>query len=186
MTCAPTQRERPADSPDVEFSELRWWEIPEVHALEQQLFPGDPWSVPQFWSEIARIPESREYVVARDRADGPIIGYAGLFQSSDEAQVQTIAVSQAAQGRGLGQALLTELIRAARRRGARTLALEVRADNEPALRLYARAGFVVDGRRRDYYGRGLDAVLMTLRVPQDANAPGEAAGIMPDGGRGHG
>jgi [ribosomal protein S18]-alanine N-acetyltransferase len=183
---ASTHRKQPATTAGVVLSELRWWEIPEVQALEGLLFPGDPWSVPQFWSEVARIPESREYVVAREQPAGPIIGYAGLFQSSDEAQVQTIAVSPQAQGRGLGRVLLAELVRAARRRGARTLALEVRADNERALRLYAGAGFVADGRRRDYYGRGMDAVLMTLRVPQDDEAPDEGARARPGGGSSHG
>ncbi len=31
--------------------------------------------------------------------------------------------------------------------------------------LYESLGFVPSGRRRDYYGRGHDALLMTLRVP---------------------
>jgi ribosomal-protein-alanine N-acetyltransferase len=38
--------------------------------------------------------------------------------------------------------------------------LEVRADNIAAISLYESFGFVINGRRRDYYGAGQDAVLM--------------------------
>lgn len=148
---------------------MRWWDIPEVHDLERAIFPIDPWSVPQFWSELAGVPQTRDYLVARERGAPGILGYAGLFQAGDEAQVQTLGVAPAARGRGLGRTLLAALLDAARARRAATLALEVRADNEPALQLYRKAGFVPDGRRRDYYGRGVDAVLMTLRLAEAAH-----------------
>jgi ribosomal-protein-alanine N-acetyltransferase len=46
----------------------------------------------------------------------------------------------------------------------RRVQLEVRASNQPARALYARAGFVVDGRRPRYYPDGEDAVLMSWRA----------------------
>ena len=46
----------------------------------------------------------------------------------------------------------------------RILHLEVRADNAAAIGLYQAMGFAADGRRRDYYGRGHDALLMSLRI----------------------
>lgn len=143
---------------------MRWWDIPEVHELERALFPVDPWTVPQFWSELAGVPQTRSYLVAREPGAAPILGYAGLFQAGDEAQVQTIGVAPAARGRGLGRELLRALLTAAAARRAATVALEVRADNHAALALYQQAGFTPDGRRRDYYGRGSDAVLMSLRL----------------------
>ena len=152
---------------------LRWWDLEEVHSLERTLFVQDPWSPGQFWSELARVPESRWYVVAR--RSGRIVGYAGLFLVLPEADVQTVAVAPGEQGRGTGRVLMAELIGRARRQGARVLRLEVRADNVSALGLYAACGFAVDGRRRDYYGRGRDAVLMSLRLPgMAAGDPGSA------------
>lgn len=51
-------------------------------------------------------------------------------------------------GQGLGQRLGEAVIRAARRQGRiARIDLEVRADNLPALRLYERLGFVLEGRR---------------------------------------
>jgi ribosomal-protein-alanine N-acetyltransferase len=142
---------------------MRWWDLEEIHALEVQVFADQPWSPAQLWSELARVPDSRCYVVAR-RA-GVIIGYAGLFAVPPDGDLQTVAVARREQGRGVGALLLRSVVREARRRGVRLLHLEVRADNEVARRLYERAGFIVVGRRRDYYGRGHDAVLMTCRLP---------------------
>jgi ribosomal-protein-alanine N-acetyltransferase len=154
---------------------LRWWDLEEVLALEAQLFGDEAWTPGQFWSELARVPETRWYAVARRPDDPRIIGYAGVFVAGPEADVQTVAVAPAAQGRGVGGQLVRALADEALRRGAALLHLEVRADNAAALALYGALGFVVDGRRRDYYGRGRDAVLMTARLP-----------VGPDGEVGHG
>jgi ribosomal-protein-alanine N-acetyltransferase len=147
----------------VALTQMRWWDIPDVHQLEATLFEPDPWTIPQFWSELAGVPETRDYLLARD-AEGTLLGYAGLFTALDAAEVQTIAVARGAQGRGIGRMLLNRLLQRARERGARTVALEVRADNGPAAQLYRSSGFVVDGRRRGYYGAGIDAVLMTCHL----------------------
>jgi ribosomal protein S18 acetylase RimI-like enzyme len=61
---------------------------------------------------------------------------------------------------GLGRRLLNSLLDEARRRGCREVFLEVRAENTVAIRLYEHAGFEVTGRRRGYYGRGADAIVM--------------------------
>jgi ribosomal-protein-alanine N-acetyltransferase len=152
----------PGVAGSVALAPLRWWDLEEVQAIEQDLFGPDAWRPAQFWAELARVPESRWYVTAR--SDGAIVGYAGLFLVPHEADVQTIAVARAHQGRGLGAVLLEALAGRARAAGVSLLHLEVRADNDAALALYRRAGFEPDGRRRDYYGRGRDAVLMSLRL----------------------
>ncbi|HEV2088816.1 MAG TPA: GNAT family N-acetyltransferase, partial [Cryptosporangiaceae bacterium] len=70
---------------------------------------------------------------------------------------------------------LDDLLAEAGRRGARQVSLEVRADNEPALRLYARRGFEVVGVRRGYYQpSGADAVVMRCEL-QAPDGPGAGA-----------
>jgi ribosomal-protein-alanine N-acetyltransferase len=134
---------------------LRWWHIPAVAALEQVLFPGDsPWTQAMFWSELAA---AHHYVVAC-LPDGVILGYAGLAAGPDDADVQTIGVAPAAQGRGIGRRLLRDLLDAA---GSRTVHLEVRTDNAPAIALYESEGFTRIGLRRRYYQpSGADAYTM--------------------------
>jgi ribosomal-protein-alanine N-acetyltransferase len=145
---------------------MRWWDIEQVAVLERELFGHDPWSVEQFWGELARVPESRWCAVHED-AHG-IDGYVGLYSVPPEADVQTIAVAPRSQGRGLGKVLLDALVAEARRRDCAQLFLEVRVDNAPAIALYERNGFTREGRRRDYYGAGLDALVMRRRLRSDA------------------
>ena len=139
----------------VPLTRMRWWHVPGVMELEDELFGAEAWSPAAYWNELAET-ATRHYVVAlaRDR----VLGYAGLAVYGDEAHVLTIGVSGSAQGRGLGTALLLDLLAAA---GDRRVLLDVRADNEVAQRLYRRHGFVPVGRRRGYYQpSGMDAVVM--------------------------
>lgn len=130
-------------------------DIPTLVELEQTLFPGDsPWTAAMFVGELAA---GYHYVVHRD-ADGVVDGYAGLALLGDEAEVHTIGVRPAAQGAGIGRALLRDLLAHA---GSRRVLLEVRTDNAPAVGLYESEGFVILGIRRRYYRpSGADAYTM--------------------------
>jgi ribosomal-protein-alanine N-acetyltransferase len=141
---------------------MRWWDIETLLPLEQELFGPSAWTAETFWAELAH-PETRWYVVAEDAAGGPI-GYAGLLAPGAEADVQTVAVASAAQGHGVGRILLEALIEQAGLRGASSLLLEVRADNAPAIGLYAQRGFEqIAIRRRYYQPEDVDALVMRLR-----------------------
>ncbi|WP_265633997.1 GNAT family N-acetyltransferase [Acidiphilium sp. PA] len=98
---------------------------------------------------------------------GLVFGYAlepgGMVLAravADEAEILTIGVVPAARRQGLARRLLGLAAAEAGRRGAATLFLEVAADNEPALCLYRAFGFADCAIRRDYYGRGRDALLL--------------------------
>ena len=142
---------------------MRWWDIEQVAAIEAEVFDESRWSVEQFWSELAQ--PTRTYVVMDDASlrERSIIGYAGVFVLGSESDVQTIAIAPSGQGRGLGRALMEHLLEQARQQGATQMILEVRADNEPAVRLYRALGFVQISTRRGYYGPGIDAWIMRLR-----------------------
>jgi ribosomal-protein-alanine N-acetyltransferase len=142
----------------VTLERFRWWHVEQVLPIERQLFAPEPWTAHHFWSELGQT-DTRHYVVAVE--DGEPVGYAGLCDYPDEAFVQTMAVAPGHQGRGLGATLLQELLAEAERRRKSPVLLEVRADNEPAQRLYARHGFTRVGVRRGYYPGGVDAWVMT-------------------------
>jgi len=141
---------------------MRWWDVEPVQALDAEIFGPTAWTPALFWSELAA-GDSRWYVVA-ETSDGHLAGYAGLLVTGSEADVQTIGVAPSVQRRGVGTVLLRALTAEAVRRGATSLMLEVRADNEPALRLYAREGFERISLRRRYYQPGdIDAWIMRRR-----------------------
>lgn len=137
-------------------------DLPAVMAIERATFPLDAWSEGMMRGELADMPRTRHYVVVL--VDDEIVAYAGLAAAADQADVQTIAVLEKYQGTGLGSAMLTELLAEARRRGAREIFLEVRADNPRAQAVYRHFGFEDIGTRRRYYDDGTDAIMMKRKL----------------------
>lgn len=71
-------------------------------------------------------------------------------------------------GQGLGGRLLSATLEGGRERGLRRIELIVRTDNAPAIALYRRHGFVVEGTCRQYLsldGVDHDALLMARLEP---------------------
>lgn len=136
---------------------MRWWDLEQVIAIEIQVFGPTAWSPESFWGELARA--DRYYVVADD---GVVQAYGGLWIAAPDADVQTIAVAPGAQGRGLGRRVLDHLLEHARQDGCRRIQLEVRADNDAAIRLYENAGFGRVRVRQRYYPDLSDALVMGL------------------------
>ena len=83
-----------------------------------------------------------------------------------EAEILTVGVAPWARRQGVGQALMTAAIGAARNAGASEMFLEVDVDNAGAVALYERLGFARAGLRKAYYDRGpngrADALVMRL------------------------
>lgn len=100
--------------------------------------------------------------------DGKDIGFVLSRIAVDEAELLTIAIDPGHRRRGAGRALLEAAIERAHTDGARSLFLEVGADNPAARSLYEQSGFVSIGRRKAYYQRGAgamaDAVVMRLTM----------------------
>ncbi|WP_374010983.1 ribosomal protein S18-alanine N-acetyltransferase [Leifsonia sp. LS-T14] len=135
--------------------------------LERSIFVNDAWSERSMRSEVTG--EHGYYLVAFEpETPERIDGYAGLLapRGGEEGDIQTIAVAPHARRRGLGRTLMQALIAEARRRGAREVFLEVRADNPGAETLYRDLGFAEIGVRPKYYQPdGVDAIVMRLAVP---------------------
>ena len=106
----------------------------------------------------------RNTLVHRLRVGRKIIGFAVSRMAADEAEILSIAVAASHRGRGLSRNLLLTHLGHLAGRGVRTVFLEVEENNQPARRLYQRAGFAVAGRRERYYrqpnGEQLNALLM--------------------------
>jgi len=148
---------------DVVLRHLRFDDLDQVLALERTLFGPGAWTAGMFRDEIDGW--GRWYLVAEDRAATPprMVGYAGLWFDGDVSQVMTIGVAPAAQRRGIGAALLGAIVAQSRELGAEAVLLEVRVDNDPAIRLYESFGFEPLGLRRRYYQpEDVDALTMRL------------------------
>ncbi|GAA1877492.1 ribosomal protein S18-alanine N-acetyltransferase [Pseudonocardia ailaonensis] len=134
-------------------------------ALEKVLFPGDdPWSAQAFRDEVSR---GLPYFGAR--IEGELVGYAGLGFTAGppqaEAEVHTIGVDPAHQGKGIGRALLDALLGVADEVHA-TVFLEVRTDNAAAIGLYEKTGFETVGLRKRYYRPSMADAYTMKRDPR--------------------
>jgi len=155
---------------DLRLRPLTTDDVPALDVMERALFGAGAWSPASLAEEITG--PGRWYVGAQ-YGHGPLVGYAGLWFDGYDAQVMTIGTAVEHQGRGVGRVLLDALVARARELGAPAVLLEVRVDNEPALRLYQRAGFERLGLRRGYYQpENKDAWTMRLDLTR---APGGAA-----------
>ncbi|MDE0975322.1 MAG: ribosomal protein S18-alanine N-acetyltransferase [Candidatus Nanopelagicales bacterium] len=140
----------------IEVRSMRWWDIDVVDALEQALFPQDPWSIDQWWRELAQL---HNYYFVVESA-GELCGYAGLSISGSDADLQTIGISDSFQRQGIGRKLLDQLVDLSRDLGVTYIFLEVRSDNTSALSMYSSFGFVEISKRARYYPDGTDAVIL--------------------------
>jgi len=118
------------------------------------------WGETEFEAMLAE----RNTLVHRLRIRRTIAGFAVSRMAADEAEILSIAVAASHRGRGLSRNLLLTHLGHLAGRGIRTVFLEVEENNQPARRLYERAGFTAAGRRERYYrqpdGEQLNALLM--------------------------
>lgn len=136
--------------------------------LEEASFPKDAWSEGTMRRALES-PHSRMMVLEDVDAPSQILGYASVLaaRGSGEADVETINIDPACRRGGWATRLLRELAGWASTRGAKELFLEVRANGEPAIRLYEKLGFVEIGRRANYYrAEGQDAIVMRARIDE--------------------
>jgi ribosomal-protein-alanine acetyltransferase len=139
-----------------------------IMSIETTTFGSDAWSTESMRSELGS--DNTYYLVAsRPGEPARIEGYAGLLapRASEDADIQTIAVAEGARRKGLGRLLMLSLVNEARKRGARHVLLEVRADNPNARDLYAALGFEQIAVRPGYYKPdNVDAHVMRLTIPE--------------------
>jgi ribosomal-protein-alanine N-acetyltransferase len=106
----------------------------------------------------------RNTLVHRLKVGRKLVGFAVSRMATDEAEILSIAVAAGYRGRGLSRNLLLTHLGHLAGHGVRKIFLEVEENNQPARRLYERAGFSVAGRRERYYrqpgGEQLNALLM--------------------------
>ena len=115
-----------------------------------------PWSAAMLREELGK----GIFLVAEQ--DGAAVGYVGCQTVLDEGYISNVAVAPEARRRGIGQALISELMERAAALKLAFVTLEVRCGNAAAIALYEKQGFVPVGRRKNYYDFPReDAILMT-------------------------
>ena len=147
---------------EVELRPLLQSDLAEVIAIERRAY-RTPWSLAMFVLELSK----RDTLGLAARAAGGLRGYVICSRYDRDWHLMTLAVDVPYQRRGIGRALLRELIERledAHLVGAIAeprITLEVRRSNLAAQRLYAAHGFLEAGVRPGYYAAdGEDALIL--------------------------
>ena len=114
-----------------------------------------------FLAELLRRPHGYAWFIAEE---GVALAVVWFSLALDEVEVIDIRVAHTHRRQGLGERLLRESLAAL---SARSVFLEVRRTNSPAVAMYEKIGFLKVGVRHNYYqvlsGRE-DAVIMRLEL----------------------
>lgn len=120
--------------------------VSQVAQLESICF-SDPWSEKSVASELGN-PLSAWLVAVED---DKVLGYVGSQTVMGESDMMNIAVHPDCRRQGIAAQLIAALIEELKTRQSKSLTLEVRASNAPAIGLYDRYGFIQVGLRKNYY-----------------------------------
>ncbi|MBQ1829649.1 MAG: ribosomal protein S18-alanine N-acetyltransferase [Ruminococcus sp.] len=131
--------------------------IDAVAAIEAECF-SHPWSKKSLEESLEK--ENSLFLVAVE--DEKVIGYVGMEVIVDEGYIFNVAVSADYRRRGVGYALVRELVTYSMKNSLCFITLEVRESNSSAISLYSKFGFIKAGERKNYYSDPTEAaVLMT-------------------------
>lgn len=111
----------------------------------------DSFAIP--WSRVAVEKELSNnlaiYAVVKE--NDKVVGYGGMWHVVNEGHITNIAVHKDYRRKGIGNIIVNKLIEIAEEKEMIGLTLEVRKSNFPALELYRKNGFKLEGIRPEYY-----------------------------------
>ena len=147
----------------ITYRDANSFDIPVLVSLDKELFPYSPWSSGQYREEISA--PTRRFIVAVDEGLS-VIGYAGVFAPGGaEADILTVGVISKYRGQGIARELMAGITKWAIDQGSIAMMLEVKTDNAAAIGLYESLGYSKLNIRKDYFGTGLDALVMRKELP---------------------
>ena len=157
-------------------------DLGQVAELERAAFVDgvhEPWTRAMFEEELTQ--PGRTWWVAHDM--GTVIGFAGAVLAGDVLDVMDVAVSAKRRREGIARSLLQRLAYDGHVWGAQSMTLEVAESNVAARELYTSLGFTRCGLRKNYYGEGEHALVMSAALPlaivSDFSVPEPQASVRP-------
>lgn len=138
-------------------------DLEDVCAICKDSFPI-PWTISSFENELKNLLAT--YLVAK--LNEKTVGYIGMWIYMDECNIINIAVHKDYRRQGIASILIEEMLKLCKKHKTRYIMLEVRANNIPAQKLYAKHGFRDEIIRKNYYanpdGTREDALIMSLEM----------------------
>ena len=95
--------------------------------------------------------------------DGDLGSYCTVTTVLDEAQIINVATAEQYKRQGCADAVISGVIDECKRRDIVSISLEVRESNVPAIALYEKLGFVVAGKRKNFYTDPRENALVMIK-----------------------
>lgn len=158
----------PPESGALEVRPVERADLLAIHRIERSSF-DNPWPYEAFERYVDAngflVGVDPEASISSDPIDNaPVVGFVvGTVtpnHGQDFGHIKDLAVHPDTRRNGIGRTLLQASIDRLAAEGARTVKLEVRASNDPAMRLYHEEGFDPFRRHPAYYDNGEDAIVM--------------------------
>lgn len=134
--------------------------------LEKECFGRDAWSINALRGEF----ENEFSHFFAKRVDGAIVGYVCIRVIYEESQICNICVTPKYRRQGFARELLATVKEFSAEKGCERCELEVNVSNEPAVELYKKCGYNIEGVRKNFYRRSRyatrDAYTMVLPLKQ--------------------
>ena len=140
----------------IEIRDLTLNDIDRVMDIESKTFLA-PWKKEEMLYELNENKFSNMAVIL---VDDYIVGFYDYWVTFDSATIAQIAIDPTYQRQHLGSLLIEEILKDARAKKVRTMTLEVRKNNEKAVKLYQKFGFKQTLVKEKYYSNGDDAIYM--------------------------
>lgn len=137
-------------------------ELPEIFAIEVDSFPAAGTYTYLALRQLFDISPDYCFLAETDELLGYTLG--AITSSGVEGWVLNLAVLPIARRKGVGEALTGSLRQALIDGGAESLYLTVNPQNTSAIKLYDQLGFVELGVHPDYFGPGVDRLIMKYAV----------------------
>ena len=130
-------------------------------------------ALPPGWPahELAAACADANRAVLKAAEGAQLRGFMILQFAADEAEILAIAVAKECRRLGLAASLLRGGISVCQTRFISCIYLEVAETNAPARRLYEKLGFLVTGRRENYYLSSCSAPETALIMSREAKLP---------------
>lgn len=148
----------------VEKLEFSMQTIFQLANLEKECFGKDAWSIAALRGEFEH---EYSHFFAK-RVDGEIVGYVCIRIMYEESQICNICVTPKHRRHGYASELLGIVKDFSIEEGCERCELEVNVSNEPAVELYKKCGYAIEGVRKNFYRRTRyatrDAFTMVLQL----------------------
>lgn len=132
-------------------------DLDEIVKIEKDLYKV-PWNEKQYKYELEENEFSYLFVLEHEET---IVGYYGFWILFEDCDITKVSIRREFQGMKLSNVLMEDCFNRVKSLGCNKINLEVRVDNIKAINLYKKYGFKEICVRKDYYGKGEDALVLS-------------------------